>query len=153
MIVDLGRGFTCTIDDSDAWVTDKTWRWGRDGVSHCFTPAPNHPRRIRLSRYILNAKPGEYVVFLDDDKSNLRRSNMRLVSRATTIQRQAKKPDRTSQYKGVSKKGPYWYAVIRTNGKSLHLGLFPTEDEAALAYNQAALSQYGPAARLNEVKE
>ena len=61
-----------------------------------------------------------------------------------------------SGYKGVyecftpSKKG-MWKALITKNYVSHKLGYFTTKEEAALAYNKAAVELHGEFARLNVI--
>ncbi len=62
----------------------------------------------------------------------------------------------TSGYKGVinvSKhsrmKTRVWVASIKVNYKTIRLGYYETPEEAALAYNKAALKYHGVYARLN----
>jgi len=66
-----------------------------------------------------------------------------------------KKPDATSTYMGVSWKTQIkkWVAQIRIDGKNTHIGYFPTELEAALAYNEAAIEFYGWKAKLNNISK
>jgi transcriptional regulator with XRE-family HTH domain len=42
-------------------------------------------------------------------------------------------------------------AGIGVDGRSRHLGLFVDEEEAALAYNKAAVERFGDFARINEI--
>jgi hypothetical protein len=61
----------------------------------------------------------------------------------------------SSRYKGVSKASDCarWQAYIHVGDKKIHLGLFRSEEEAALAYNVAAFAAWGDYARLNRVPE
>ena len=56
-------------------------------------------------------------------------------------------------YKGVTWRNDRskWRSCITVGGKRLYLGLFETAQEAALAYNVAALKYHGEYAKLNEV--
>lgn len=57
------------------------------------------------------------------------------------------------KYKGAyfSREKRKFYSKIKVDYKSIHLGYFPTEEEAALAYNQAAIKYHGEFARLNTI--
>jgi hypothetical protein len=63
----------------------------------------------------------------------------------------------TSKYKGVSRKAGNlkrpWAAAIKLNGQTYHLGLFATEEQAGLAYNEAAKRLFMDYARLNVIEE
>lgn len=68
-------------------------------------------------------------------------------------QRRKKRPRPTSQYKGVSYSTRYakWKASIHVDMKEIYLGRYESEQDAALAYNAAALFYYGEFATLNPV--
>jgi len=102
------------------------------------------------------AGPGQWdhhnLNSLDNRKDNLRK--------ASNIQngcnkRKRKSSRNTSRYKGVSwhKKHGVWVVRITVARKTLHLGCFPKEQEeqAARAYDVAALAHHGEFARLNAV--
>lgn len=60
----------------------------------------------------------------------------------------------TSEYKGVylytSPGGQqYWRASVSMDGKSKHIGTFPTEEDAAMAYDEVASKNWGEFAVLN----
>jgi group I intron endonuclease len=61
----------------------------------------------------------------------------------------------SSKYVGVcfNKKKSKWVCVITFNKKSIYLGAFLTEIEAALAYNAKAIELYGENAKLNIIEE
>lgn len=111
-----------------------------------------------LTRYLLSVRDKNLHVdhknhnTLDNRRSNLRictlSENMR--SRRKYNRKEVISGDR-SKYKGVRIDGIYISAVIRVNGRRIHLGTFPTEKLAALAYNEAAKKYHGEFAVLNKI--
>jgi len=63
----------------------------------------------------------------------------------------------SSKYAGVSKnKGKRkttWTSIIHYKYESYYLGIFETETEAAMAYNEAALDLFGWRATLNSIPQ
>lgn len=59
----------------------------------------------------------------------------------------------TSGYKGVKQEKRYnkWVSRIITEGKEIYLGTFDSKDQAAIAYNKAALKYHGEFAKLNNI--
>lgn len=89
----------------------------------------------------------------DGDGLNNRRSNLRPASKSQNGANRGKNSNNTSGFKGVSpRKGSLpWMARIGHDGKSVYLGKFPTAEDAARAYNSAALELFGEFAHLNEL--
>jgi hypothetical protein len=111
-------------------------------------------RNISMHR-LLMCRPGEPVVIDHKDRNTLnnQKSNLR---RCTFHQNNTnKKPhtNSTSKYLGVCKKinkrSIKWRANIRINGKQTSLGFFDTEQQAAIAYDNAAKIHFGEFAYLN----
>lgn len=86
---------------------------------------------------------------LDYRKQSLMSCSM--AQRQTQLKK--RKAKSSSKYKGVSriKKSGKWRASIRPAGKSIYLGEYVSEDDAALAYNKAAVIYFGENAFLNTV--
>jgi HNH endonuclease len=109
---------------------------------------------ILMSRLIMNPSPGEFVDHVNGNTLDNRRCNLRLCTRQQNAQNRAKH-DRlrvaTSRYKGVYwvKDRRLWTSRITTRGKQVTLGYFPSELEAADAYDQAARRHFANFARLN----
>jgi len=86
---------------------------------------------------------------LDNQRENLRETT----HKQNLAGRQPNANSKWSQYKGVTwdSRASKWSARIQNDGKTHRLGRFNTEEEAAHAYNTAALEAYGPHAYLNQI--
>lgn len=84
---------------------------------------------------------------LDNRKKNLCKTDVRLI-RGQKIKQLSYK---NSKFKGVRKTGRMkrWSARITWNGKQMTIGLYNTEVEAAMAYDQKAKECFGKFASLN----
>jgi HNH endonuclease/AP2 domain len=108
-----------------------------------------------MHRLILGLSPGdpEHVDHHDGDKLNNRRANLRIASVSQNLVNTRKRLETSSRFKGVSwhPQTQKWRAYVGVGGKLKHLGLFPTQWQAALAYNRAAKEIYGDFARPNRI--
>ena len=109
---------------------------------------------INVHRLIAGAGPSEIVDHANGDGLDNRAANLRITSRSGNGANRG--PDKrrygtSSRHKGVYRKRSRWAAGIHIDGKSYFLGSFETEDQAAEAYNVAALKAWGEMARLNIV--
>lgn len=94
---------------------------------------------------------------IDGDPHNNRLANLRLATEQENARNVRKRTSRTytSQYKGVYwRKNRIegtgkWEATIRSLGNNVRLGRFDTEEEAARAYDSAAILIHGEFAKLN----
>lgn len=95
----------------------------------------------------------ERVDHINGNGTDNRRENLRIASHAQNLANRDGWRNSSSKYKGVTfyKRDQKWQAKIAPHGKSIHLGYFEDEMEAAKAYNAAALQHFGAFARLNEV--
>lgn len=109
--------------------------------------------RKRISMHTLITGYAE-VDHWDGNGLNNRRGNLRDATHAQNMGNARKQPGCSSQFKGVywsqKKTGNgKWQAYIEVNRHKRYLGRFEIEDDAARAYDAAALEAWGEFARLN----
>lgn len=110
--------------------------------------------REYMHRLLLGCAPGDgqFVDHADGNGLHNCRRNLRLVTRAQQNQNRAMSRSSANRFKGVTLRASgRWQARIAAHGGFHHLGMFPTEVEAARAYNDAARRLHGEFARLNEI--
>ncbi len=90
-----------------------------------------------------NIATGFDVDHIDRDRSNNRIENLRVATRAQNCRNRRMSRSNTSGFKGVhwDKDLNKWYASVRC--------VFDTAEEAALAYDKAAIALFGDFAHLN----
>lgn len=109
--------------------------------------------REYMHRLILGAKKGQIVDHIDGDNLNNQRHNLRFANKSQNAANRGLDKNNTSGYKGVSLDKRYgtYRAYIAVSGKYLHLGTFATKQEAAAAYNAAAVLYFKEFAWLNKI--
>lgn len=88
-----------------------------------------------------------YLDHIDQNRSNNRIENLRECTYGENHRNKGKQRTRaakSSQYKGVAWSiRNKWRASIVKDKKTVHLGYFINEEDAAMAYNEAASQSYG----------
>jgi hypothetical protein len=143
----LTRGETVLIDRED-WERAIGFNWY---LQHGYAVGKPQWVSISLHRFIMNAPYGVEVDHINGNPLDCRKSNLRLCSRAQNARNSKKRVGGTSRFKGVyfESQTRKWRAVITVDYKSIRLGRFLSEIDAALAYNAAAIEHHGEFARLN----
>jgi aspartate/methionine/tyrosine aminotransferase len=140
----LLRGGVALVSSEDfGWASQETWRVGGNG----YIVNSHHEH---LHRLVLRAFPDVVVDHVNGDRMDNRRANLRVCSNQDNIRNQ-KKTRGSSRFKGVSwsVQNKKWYAYIKVSGKSMSLGHFDVEEDAARAYDAAAREAFGRFAQLN----
>lgn len=143
------------VDDIDAhWISQREWHLTGDGYVACylFGGRKASPRVVYLHRLIVLAPDTMTVDHRDRDTLNNRRLNIRTATQSQQNANRAKFVGK-SRHKGVFLRadGLKWCAQIGWQGMRYQLGSFAHEDDAARAYNYAAVELMGEFARLNDV--
>jgi len=156
--IQLTKGYVAQVDDLDYELVMKySWRvWMR---GHNIYAIANQSRKdgkrssIKMHRLILAPKDNKLLIdHIDGDSLNNQRSNLRLCTNSQNQGNQRKRNAGTSVYKGVHNSKGKWIAQIGFSGNRIYIGRFTTEQEAALAYNNAAKTYYGEFSKLNVIK-
>lgn len=91
----------------------------------------------------------EMVDHIDRDSTNNKIENLRAATRSQNQKNRTSAKNSTSKHLGVHQHCEKWQSAININGKKVHLGSFKTEEEAAIAYNNAAVKYHGDFANIN----
>lgn len=152
----LGEGLFALVDDTDAGLV-AGYRWvlqvsgGSKYYAIAHVPGSGKTgktgRRVLMHNLIIGRKGIDHR---DGNGLNNQRANLRL---ATQGQNRANTPPRagTSRFKGVywHERSGKWMARVGVNQKMHYLGIFSSEEDAARAYDAAALEIWGEYARPN----
>ncbi len=153
--IPLTKGYAALIDDADfdrvsahKWSATKT-KTNVYGIRKVRTPKGRTTSQM-LHRFILGVTDPEIHVDHEDHNGlNCQRYNLRKCVRGENDGNRTKTRG-SSQYKGVSwsKDRGKWRACIRIE-RTVHLGYFTDEVQAAHAYDEAARTRFGSFAHCN----
>ncbi|THH40069.1 Pathogenesis-related transcriptional factor and ERF protein [Neolewinella litorea] len=108
--------------------------------------------KLVAERYLGHKRVGErkLVGSLNGNKLDCRLENLEYRSRSVASRK--RRSSSKIGYTGVYKENNRYRAVISVNRRSVHIGMFSTAEEAALAYNEKSLELYGKLGKINEVR-
>jgi hypothetical protein len=144
------------VDDEDYDSANMhPWRESQYGYAVYCKAVNKRSHTFLMHREIMNAPKGLSVDHVNGEKLDNRKSNLRIVTHSQNMFNTKRYSTNKSGYKGVSwhTLRNKWRARLHYKGTEVHIGLFESKEEAALAYNKKAEEMYGEYARLNEIKE
>jgi hypothetical protein len=129
----------------------------RDGYVRVSLYGPSSNRKNKLvhvlvgNAFIPNPDNKPCLDHINGDIRDNRVENLRWASKSENGMNRSKQKNNASGYKGVywNRGSNKWRAYIKRDGKDHHLGYFKTAEEAAEAYNKAAIELHGEFARIN----
>lgn len=145
VLLRLSRDYEALIDEADLPLLQ-----GRRFYAHqsrCGVYARNRALGF-LHQLVCQAKPGLVVDHLNRNTLDCRRDNLRVAGFSHNMQNRDM-PASACGFRGVSCDRGRWRARIQLDGGERSLGSYPTPEEAARAYDAAALTIYGPFAWTN----
>ena len=156
--IKLTQGQFALIDDDDFELVSQ-FKWYAlkpKKIFYALMCAVVNGKRIdmRMHRLIMNAKKGQIIDHKDRNGLNNQKNNLRFCTH-TENSRNSISNKGLSKYKGVSwaKAAKKWRAGIKVNNRGIYLGYYTNENEAAKAYNEAAIKYHGEFARLNIIPD
>jgi len=107
----------------------------------------------RVAWFIHHNEIPHYIDHTNNDRGDNRIENLRVATHHQNSWNSTPRKSSTSKYLGVywNKKANKWISRITLYGRRRHLGTFLTEEQAALAYNEAATRLFGEFANLNQI--
>lgn len=149
--VPLGHGRFALVDKADfERVNEITWhRVTRHKTEYAQGTLEN--KKIYLHRFVMDAVVGQQIDHANGDGLDCRRSNLRVATHGQNQQNRSVRRDCKSGFKGVQweARTGRWRARIIVARKVIRLGRHATSEEAARAYDNAALEHFGEFALLN----
>ena len=147
----LNNGMRVLVDEEDYEDLAK-YRWCLDGRGYACRTEPTglarpKKRPVKMHRQILGLKWGDGVLVdhINGNRLDNRKQNLRPCNKAQNGRNRGPQKNNSVGLKGVSwhKRDQTYYARIKINGKTTHLGSFPTAEEAHAAYCSAADQLHG----------
>lgn len=151
--IQLTQGKVALVDDADFdWLNQ--WKWYAMKSKNTFyaVRANKERQKVLMHRVILGLTDFSLLPdHIDNDGLNNQRSNLRIATQSQNRFNTANKIKGSSKFKGVciTKDRKKWQAHIQKEKQQIYLGCFETEEQAAFAYDQAAIIYHGEFATLN----
>jgi HNH endonuclease len=143
--VPLANGKGAAKVDASDWRLVSAFKWKLSTKGYASRNVGGRDRRVTvfMHRFITGPHLSQQIDHINGDRLDNRRTNLRV---CTSRQNQANRRNGTGRrFKGVSQRGNRFRA--RIGGR--HIGTFDNEFDAAVAYDRAAVQEFGAFARLN----
>lgn len=158
--IPLTKGQVALVDEADYLELSRyRWRALRRGTrrraSYYAVRTGRDRETVYMHRQILGLEPGDGLLGDHRNRDTLdnRGDNLRAVTPLENSMNRTVPFWHASRFKGVvwRKAERKWQAQLHTSGRTVYLGCFESEVEAARAYNAKAVEVWGDSAALNEV--
>ena len=156
MLTNLGEKVFVDPDIKEKYAGVTWWAMSNGCGNRYATTRLDRKKFSLLHRLVLGIEDTKVDIdHINGNGLDNRRENLRVCSRSQNMGNCKKHADGSSRFKGVcwNKNRNKWYARICLNYKPYPLGSYLNEEDAARAYNKAAIEKFGEFARINEIPE
>jgi hypothetical protein len=152
--IGLTKGMFAIVDAEDyEWLSRYSWVTALSG-GKLYAARHEKGKRIFMHREIMHAPKSQVVDHIDGNSLNNPKVNLRLCS-CSENNCNRRPTGKTSGYKGVSryKRSNLWRSTASYKGKSVHVGYYEDEIEAARASDHKNVELHGEFAYVNFPEE
>ncbi|MEM1215540.1 MAG: Pathogenesis-related transcriptional factor and ERF protein [Bacteroidota bacterium] len=130
-------------------VFQKTWR----KASGAYKTETIYLHKLVAEKFLDHLKTGtnNLVGAKNGNKLDCRLDN--LIYRSRSIASRKRKTSSRVGYTGVYQENNRYRAVISVGRKTIHIGMYSTPEEAALAYNKKSRELYGENGKINVIRQ
>lgn len=134
------------VDKEFSWLDKYNWCVQVSGYAY------NDKLKVMHHNIIGKPKKGFEIDHKNNNRLDNRGNNLRIITHHQNTMN--KSINKTNKYglKGITRDCHKWKAQIGINRKRINLGRYNTPEEAAKAYNKAAIIYFGEYACLNKIK-